>query len=99
MLIAAYALGDFIKQIQNQKEKIIFFILFITAHSLYIISFFDELYFSNIRWFSPFPISLQHALIDPLVSVSTIIFVGVTFLVYLRPKLEPSTKTIQGFSK
>jgi len=99
MFIAAYALGDFIKQIQNQKEKILFFTLFITTHSLYIISFFDELYFSNVRWYSPFPVSLQDALIDPLVSVSTIIFIGVTFLIYLRPKLEPSTKTIQDFSK
>ena len=99
MFIAAYALGDFIKQIQNQKVKILFFTLFITTHSLYIISFFDKLYFSNIRWYSPFPVSLQHALIDPLVSVSTIIFVGVTFLIYLRIKLEPSTKTRQEFSK
>jgi len=99
MFIASYALGDFIKQIQNQKVKILFFTLFIITHSLYIISFFDQLYFSNIRWFSPFPVSLQHALIDPLVSVSTIIFVGVTFLIYLRIKLETSTKTRQEFSK
>jgi len=42
ILIASYALAEFIKQIQNQKEKILFFMLFIIAHSLYIISFFDE---------------------------------------------------------
>jgi len=99
MFIAAYALGDFIKQIQNQKEKILFFTLFITANSLYIISFFDELYFSNIRWYSPLPVTSQHALIDPVVSVSTIIFIGVSFLIYLRVKLKTSTKTRQEFGK
>jgi len=88
MFIAAYAVGDFIKQIQNQKEKILFFTLFITAHSLYIISFFDKIYFSNTRWYSPFPVSSQHALIDPLVLISTVIFVGVSFLIYLRTKIE-----------
>jgi len=99
MLIASYALGDFIKQIQNQKEKILFFTLFITVHSLYIISFFDKLYFSNIRWFSPFPVTSQLSLIDPLVYVSTIIFVGVSFLIYLRVKMKISSKTRQEFSK
>jgi len=99
MFIAAYALGDFIKQIQNQKEKIIFFVLFMTAHSLYIISFFDELYFLDVRWYSPFPVSSQHALIDPLVSIPTIIFVGVTFLIYLRTKIKIPVDTRKEFSK
>jgi len=88
MFIASYALGDFIKQIQNQKEKILFFTLFITTHSLYIISFFDQLYFSNIRWYSPLPVSSELSLTDPLVYVSTIIFVGVSILIYLRVKIK-----------
>jgi len=47
ILIASYGLGRFIKQIQNQKEKILFFMSFIIAHSLYIIPFADEMYYSS----------------------------------------------------
>jgi len=93
MFIASYALGDFIKQIQNQKEKLLFFTLFITSHSLYIISFFDEIYFSNVRWYSPLPVSSELSLIDPLVYVSTVMFVGVSFLIYLRVKIRIAAET------
>jgi len=93
MFIASYALGDFIKQIQNQKEKILFFTLFITTHSLYIISFFDEIYFSNVRWYSPLPVSSELSLIDPLVYVSTVMFVGISFLIYLRVKIRIAAET------
>jgi len=90
ILIASYGLGKFIKQIQNQKEKILFFVLFIISNSLYIISFFDVIYFSSnsllSAWTSPLPVSLQLALIDPLVYVSTIIFVMIFVLIYLRIK-------------
>jgi len=93
ILIAAYALGNFIKQIQNQKEKILFFMSFIIAHSLYIISFFDKIYFSSAYWGNPLPVSSQLSLIDPLVYVSTIIFVVVFIIIYLRVKLGISVET------
>jgi len=100
ILIASYALGKFIKQIQNQKEKILFFMSFIIAHSLYIISFFDEIYFSGFGYYvnynniyNPYAVSSQLSLIDPLVYVSTIIFVGVFILIYLRVKLGISVET------
>jgi len=93
ILIASYALGKFIKQIQNQKEKILFFMLFIITHSLYIISFFDKIYFSGAFWGNPLPVSSQHSLIEPLVYVSTIIFVMIFILIYLRVKLGISVET------
>jgi len=93
ILIASYALGEFIKQIQNQKEKILFFMLFIIAHSLYIISFFDEIYFSNTTWLSPLPVSSQLSLIDPLVYLSSMMFVGISFLIYLRVKIRITAET------
>jgi len=92
MLIASYALGKFIKQIQNQKEKILFFMLFIITHSLYIISFFDKFYFSGGTMKNPIPVSSQLSLNDPLVYISTIIFVAVFILIYLRVKLGVSVE-------
>jgi len=94
ILIASYALAEFIKQIQNQKEKILFFILFIVAHSLYIISFFDEIYFS-IRggWLSPMPVSSQLSLIEPVVYLSSMMLVAVSFLIYLRIKMRITAET------
>ena len=93
ILIASYALGEFIKQIQNQKEKILFFMLFIIAHSLYIIPFFDEIYFSWTKWESPLPVSSQLSLNDPLVYLSSMIFVGISFLIYLRVKMRIAAET------
>jgi len=87
MLIASYALRNFIKQIQNQKEKILFFMLFIITHSLYIISFFDQIYFSDTWWGGELPIHSELSLIDPLVHGSSIIFVMIFLLIYLRIKI------------
>jgi len=89
MLIASYALMEFIKQIQNQKEKILFFVLFIIAHSLYIIPFFDKIYFSiSGGWLSPIPVSSQLSLIEPVVYLSSMMLVGISFLIYLRVKMR-----------
>jgi len=97
MLIAAYGLGRFIKQIQNQKEKILLFTSFIIAHSLYIIPFFDKIYFSNnMSWRSPLPVSSQLALNDPLVFVSTITFIMIFVLIYLRIKIRIPVETRQA---
>jgi len=94
IFIASYALGEFIKQIQNQKEKILFFVLFIITHLLYIISFFDEFYFSNTgSWLSPIRVSSEHSLIEPVVYLSSMMFVGVSFLIYLRVKIRITTET------
>jgi len=94
MLIAAYGLGNFIKQIQSQKEKILFFTSFIIAHSLYIIPFFDKIYFSNnMNWLSPLPVSSQLVLNDPLVYVSTITFIMIFALIYIRIKTRIPVET------
>jgi len=92
MLIAAYGLGNFIKQIQSQKEKILFFTSFIIAHSLYIISYFDLIYFSNIYDREVVKKSSELALNDPLVYVSSITFVMIFVLIYLRTKIKISPK-------
>jgi len=94
MLIAAYGLGSFIKEIQSQKEKILFFTSFIIAHSLYIIPFFDKIYFSNnMNWLSPLPVSSQLVLNDPLVYVSTITFIMIFALIYIRIKTRIPVET------
>jgi len=87
MLIASYGLGIFIKQIQNQKEKILFFSSFIIAHSLYIISFFENIYFSNTFETESFQTSSQIALNNPIVYVSTITFLMISLLIFLRIKM------------
>jgi len=93
ILIASYALEKFIKQIQNQKEKILFSMLFIITHSLYMISLFDKIYFAGGSMTNPLPVSSQLSLNDPLVYVSTIIFVGVFILIYLRVKIRIPAET------
>jgi len=98
MLIASYGLGRFIKQIQNQKEKVIFFTSFIIAHSLYVISFFNEIYFSNAFWESPLPVSSQLSLNDALVYVSTITFIMIFILIYVRAKTTFPVQTRQAKS-
>jgi len=94
MLIASYGLGRFIQQIQNQKEKILFFSSFIIAHSLYIISFFDEIYLSRIFERNHLLTQSQLALNDPLVYVPSITFVMIFVLVYLRTKIKIPAKKV-----
>jgi len=99
MLIAAHGLGSFIKQIQSQKEKILLFTSFIIAHSLYIISFFDKIYFSNnMSWMSPLPVSSQLALNDPLVYVSSITFIMIFVLILIRIKTRIPVETREATS-
>jgi len=43
ILIASYGLSRFIKQIQNKKGEILFSVLFIITHSLYLIPFLEML--------------------------------------------------------
>jgi len=94
MLIAAYGLGNFIKQIQSQKEKILFFTSFIVAHLLYIVPYFDKIYFSNNTiWESPLPVSSQLALNSPLVFVSSITFIMIFILIYIRIKIRIPVET------
>jgi len=88
LLIASYALWTFIKQIQNQKEKILFFMSFIIAHSLYVISLFNDIYFSRREWGSPSAVSSKDSLNEPLVYVSSIIFVVIFVIVLLRSKIH-----------
>jgi len=86
MLIASYGLWNFIQQIQNKKEKILFFMAFIIAHSLYLVPHLSEIYFSTERWGGIRLISSQYSLNDPLVYVSSIVFVVIFVIVLLRSK-------------
>jgi len=100
MLIAAYGLGNFIKQIQSQKEKILFFTSFVIAHSSYIIFYFDHIYFSNIYdREGGYQTSSELALNEPMVYVSTITFLMISFLIYLRIKLKSPIKNNYKQSK
>jgi len=99
MLIAAYGLWRFVKQIQNQKEKILFSALFIITHSLYLIPFLNKIYFSPwVQLGSPIPVYSQLALNDPLVYVSTITFIMIFVLVYLRIKTRIPVETREARS-
>jgi len=92
MLVAAYGLGSFVKQIQGQKEKILFFMSFIIAHSLYMISYFEHMYFKNSYANEGFMVRPEVMLNDPIVYVSTITFVMISCLIYLRIKLQSPIK-------
>jgi len=98
MLIASYGLGRFIQQIHSQKEKILFFMSFIIAHSLYIITLLDKIYIPSGNWITPLPVSSQLSLNDPLVYVSTITFVMIFILIYLRIKIRIPVETRQAKS-
>jgi len=111
MLIASYGLGRFIEQIQGQKEKILFFMSFIIAHSLYIVPFIGEMYLNDeVRslayqfnipersWLSPLPVSSQLSLNDPLVYVSTITFLMIFGLIYIRIKTRIPVEKRQAWS-
>jgi len=86
MLIASYGLWNFIQQIQNQKGKILFFMAFIIAHSLYLVPHLSEIYFSTEKWRSIRFISSQYSLNDPIVYVSSIVFVLIFVIILLRTK-------------
>jgi len=93
ILIAAYGLGRFIQQIQIQKEKILFFTSFIIAHSLYIIPLVNDMYFARRYWESPLPVSSQLSLNDTIVYVSTITFIMIFILIYIRIKTTIPVET------
>jgi len=96
MLIASYGLWNFIKQIPNQKAKILFFVLFIAAHSLYIISFFDKIYFSGAYWINPLPVSSQLSLNNPIVYLSSLVFVMIFVLIFIGMKIGVPSETRQA---
>jgi len=103
ILIASYGLGRFIKEIQNQKEKILFFSSFIIAQALYIIPFIEEIYYSSYSrilspWSQQMPIHSQLALNDPLVFISTFTFIMIFVLIYLRIKTRIPVETRQARS-
>jgi len=90
ILIASYGLWNFIQQIQNQKGKIVFFMSFIIAHSLYLIPHIDKIYLHIYQWRfwkSPLPVGSELSLNEPIVYVSSIIFVVIFVIVYLRTKI------------
>jgi len=88
ILIASYGLWNFIQQIQNKKGKILFFMSFIIAHSLYLIPHLGEIYRSTTFWWrNPFPVSSELSLNEPLVYVSSIVFVIIFVIVLIRTKI------------
>ena len=100
MLIASYGLGRFIKEIQSQKEKILFFSSFIIAQAIYLIPFIEEIYYSSYTrilspWSQHMLVHSQLALNDPLVYVSSITFIMIFVLIYLRIKTKIPAETRQ----
>jgi len=96
MLIASYGLWRFVKQIQNQKEKILFSAFFIITHSLYLIPSLNKIYFSPWSFMeSPLPVYSQFSLNDPLVYFSSILFMMIFVLIYLRIKTTIPAETNQ----
>jgi len=95
IFIASYGLWKFIKQIQNQKVKILFSLLFIITHSLYIISFFDDIYFSSAAWINPLPVSSQLSFSEPLVYLSSLAFVMIFAFIYLVEKIGAASEPRQ----
>jgi len=94
VFIASYGLWRFVEQIQNKKEKILFSGAFIISHSLYLIPYLNRLYFSPDSFvISPFPVNSQFSLNDPLVYVSTITFVMIFILIYIRIKMQSPAQT------
>jgi len=100
VFIASYGLWRFVEQIQNKKEKILFSAVFLISHSLYLIPHLNLLYFKSPPSFvtSPFPVNSQFSLTDPLVYVSTITFVMIFILTYLRIKMLSSAQTRKASS-
>jgi len=98
ILIAAYGLGSFVKQIHGNKEKILFFTSFIIAHSTYIITLVDKMYFPSANLINPLPVSSQLSLNDPLVYVSSITFIMIFVLIYLRIKTTVPLENRQSMS-
>jgi len=89
MLIASYGLWRFIKQIQSQKGKILFSAFFITTHSLYLIPFLNKIYFSPWVFLeSPLPVSATLSLNDPIVYLSSFVFVMISVLILIVLKIE-----------
>ena len=88
ILIASYGLWNFIQQIQNNKGKILFFVSFIIAHSLYLIPHLGEIYRSTTFWWrNPLPVSSELSLNEPLVYGSSIVFVIIFVIVLIRTKI------------
>jgi len=100
VFIASYGLWRFVEQIQNKKEKILFSGAFIISHSLYLIPHLNLLYFKSPPSFvtSPFPVNSQFSLNDPLVYVSTITFVMIFILIYIRIKMQSPAQTRKASS-
>jgi len=97
ILIASYGLWRFIKQIQNKKGKILFSVLFLTTHSLYLIPFLDKIYYSSgVFIVSPLPVSSQLSLNEPIVYLSSLLFVMIFVLIFIGMKIGVPSETKQA---
>ncbi len=86
---SSYGFWRFIKQIKNQKGKILFSAFFIITHTLYLIPLLNTIYFSQEVYVeSPLPVSSQLSLNEPIVYLSSLLFVLIFVLICLNIKLR-----------
>ena len=76
MLISSYGYWKFFKTLSNKKIQIISFSLFISAHAITTLVFWEEIFYkSSIIWSDPLFIKSQEAFTHPEVLGIGIIFV------------------------
>ena len=96
MLMMSYGLWRFIENISSTNLKFYFVSLFIFTHGITYMIFWERIYLQpTIIWRLPYEINLRESLSEPIVYVSSIIFIISFFVIYFKNKNDNNSQTTQ----
>ena len=89
LLMMSYGLWRFIENIPFIKLKLYFVCLFIFSHAITYLIFWERIYFQpTIIWRLPHDINLRESLSEPIVYVSSLVFIISLVIIYFKKRMS-----------
>jgi len=97
ILMMSYGLSKFIENISSNKLKVFFVSLFILSHGITYLIFWKRIYFDpTIIWVLPVDINLRHSLSEPIVYITSIIFIITFLILFFKNRLNKYYQSRNG---
>tara|TARA_B100001540_G_scaffold80179_1_gene71997 strand:- start:503 stop:2062 length:1560 start_codon:yes stop_codon:yes gene_type:complete len=96
LLMMSYGLWRFIENISSMNLKLYFVGLFVFSHAITYLVFWERIYLQPaIIWRLPHDINLRESLSEPIVYVSSIVFIISFFVIYFKNRKNNDSQTSQ----
>ena len=96
LLMMSYGLWRFIENISSMNLKLYFVGLFVFSHAITYLVFWERIYLQPaIIWRLPHDINLRESLSEPIVYVSSIVFIISFFVTYFKNRKNNDSQTSQ----